>query len=148
MKYIVFTLTVAVAVIVMFFAFNTKSKSYAVINGHSFDIEMAITDSQKSKGLAKYEKIPESFGMLFLFGKADYYSFWMKNMKFPIDIIYINDNKIVDIFKNVPNPKSKSEVPKTIKPSLPSDKVLEINAGLSDKYNFKRGDSVRINPAP
>lgn len=145
MKYIVFTLIVIIAAVIMFFVFNTKSKNYAVINGHSFDIEIAITDSQKSKGLAKYEKIPNDFGMLFLFGKAGYYSFWMKDMKFSIDIIYINDNKIVDIFKDVPNPKSEFDVPKTIKPSLPSNKVLEINAGLSDKYNFKKGDSIKIN---
>jgi hypothetical protein len=128
----------------MLFAFNVNAKKYAVINNHSFKLELAITNSQKSKGLAKYEKISNDFGMLFLMGKADYYNFWMKDMKFPIDIIYIKDDKIVDLFKNVENPKSKSEIPKSVKPKFPADKILEINAGLSNKYNFKKGDSVKI----
>ena len=145
MKYIVFTLTVAVAVIVMFFAFNTKSKSYAVINGHSFDIEMAITDSQKSKGLAKYEKIPESFGMLFLFGKADYYSFWMKNMKFPIDILWIDSTgKIVHIEKNLQPCVFLLPCP-SYSPHDDSLYVLEVISNFTNKFDINIGDQIYSN---
>ena len=144
MKYIIFFTTVIIAVVVMLFVFNTKSKSYIVINDKSFKIDVAITNSQKSKGLAKYEKIPNDFGMLFLMGKSDYYTFWMKDMKFAIDIIYIDDNKIVDIFENVEKPNSKSETPRSVKSRFVSNKIFEINSGLSKKYGFKKGDSVKI----
>ena len=81
--------------------------------------------------------------MLFPFEKADYYSFWMKNMKFPIDIIYINKNHIVTIHQNIKPPKTKEESLPIYKPEDPSDTVLEINAGLSEKYKFKKGDTVK-----
>jgi uncharacterized protein len=82
--------------------------------------------------------------MLFVFDKADYYSFWMKNMKFPIDIIFIRGDKIVSISKNAVAPKSADASLPIYKPEAPVDKVLEINSGLSDKHNIKKGDKVEI----
>ena len=82
--------------------------------------------------------------MVFPFNKADYYSFWMKDMKFPIDIIYLKDKKIVTIFENV-LPQSSDQNPEILNPEEPSDTVLEINAGLARKYNLKKGDIIRLN---
>ena len=121
---------------------NTPSVS---IKNKTFYVDIAKTDQEKGEGLSIYDKLPSANGMLFIFEKPDYYSFWMKNMKFAIDIIYIKDNKITDIYKDVPPPKSKNEFLPIIKPKEQSDTVLEINAGLCDKYNFKKGDSVIIN---
>ena len=64
-------------------------------------------------------------------------------MKLPIDIIYINNDQIVTIQSNVLPPKEE-ESPIVYIPTEPSDKVLEINAGLSEKYGFKKGDVVKI----
>ncbi len=126
----------------MFF-FNNE-KPYVVINGKYFNTEAVKTDKQKEVGLSKYNKIANNFGMLFPYQTEGYYAFWMKNMKFPIDIIYIRKNKISTIFKNVDFPKSQDEQLIKYTPNEPSDLVFEINAGLSSKYNFKRGDSVKI----
>lgn len=115
------------------------------INNRTFVVDVAKTDEQKAKGLSVYNKLPLEKGMIFVFNTDDYYAFWMKDMKFPIDIIYIRKNKIVDIFKNVAPPKSRSETLPIIKPEKTADMVLEINAGLCQKYNFKIGDSVKIN---
>jgi uncharacterized membrane protein (UPF0127 family) len=82
--------------------------------------------------------------MLFVFEQPDYYSFWMKDMKFPIDIIFINKNKIVDIFQDVPVPKNNNNLP-TYTTGEKADKVLEINAGLSNTYKIKIGDNVLLN---
>src|ERR1035437_3888199 len=72
----------------------------AEINGHTFSLYLAKTSQEQEVGLAKFNMIDKNQGMLFIFSKQDYYSFWMKNMKFPIDIIFINKNVIVDIFQN------------------------------------------------
>lgn len=116
----------------------------AIINNHIFNLEIAKTEKEREIGLAKYKNIPQNFGMLFLFEKPDYYSFWMKNMKFPIDIIFIRNNKIVTIFKNVSPPKSNGEFFPIYRTQKLSDTVLEINAGLSDKYNFQENGSINI----
>src|SRR5690606_29625859 len=72
-----------------------------VINNHSFNIEIADTDQARQKGLSGRQKLPRGSGLLFIFPKPDYYSFWMKEMNFPIDIIWLDsDKKIVDIMVN------------------------------------------------
>ena len=117
----------------------------AIIDNHSFKIEVAKSDLDKQIGLSKYSCLPQDSGMIFPFGTPSYYGFWMKNMKFPIDIIYIAQNHIVSVFPNVPVPPDPGSpgIP-VYKPSQPADTVLEINAGLSRQYNFKIGDSVQI----
>lgn len=122
-----------------------KNSPSLTINNKTFNIDIAKTDEQKAKGLSIYDKLPLNKGMIFTFGSSDYYTFWMKNMKFPIDIIYIKNNIIVDIFKNVPNPKSENETLPIIRPKNDADTVFEINAGLSEKYNFKVGNTIKIN---
>ena len=81
--------------------------------------------------------------MLFLYDTPDYYQFWMKGMAFPLDIIFIRDSTIVTIARNVPPPIGDSELPR-YGPDEPADKVLEINAGLCDKYGIQEGDTVDI----
>ncbi|MCL6096179.1 MAG: DUF192 domain-containing protein [Patescibacteria group bacterium] len=147
MKKILF-ISIALAVIfflLSIFYVSTQNKGpKAKVDGQTFNLEIAKTDKEKQIGLSKYKDIPQNFGMLFPFGKEDYYSFWMKEMKFSIDIIFIRNNKIVTIYKNVPVPKSIYDPLPIYKSSGLSDTVLEINAGLSDKYNFKNGDGVEI----
>ncbi len=120
------------------------NKPYVKVDGKEFFVDVAKTDKQKELGLDIYNQLPVRRGMLFPFTTPNYYTFWMKGMKFPIDIIYINNNKIVDIFENLPYPKTSSETPAIVRPSEVANYVLEINAGLSQKYNFKNGDLVQI----
>jgi uncharacterized membrane protein (UPF0127 family) len=114
------------------------------IGGHEFSLEIAKAGKEQEIGLSKYKDIPQNFGMLFPFGKVGYYSFWMKDMKFAIDIIFIKDNKIVTIFKDVPAPKSFSDPLPIYRSSSPADTVLEITGGLSQKYNFQNGQVLSI----
>ncbi len=122
---------------------NTKPP-FAKIDNYVFSLEIAKSQKDKEIGLSKYKSIPNNLGMLFPFEKEGNYSFWMKDMKFSIDIIFIKENKIIKIFNNVPYPKSNNEELPIYTPSGLSDMVLEINAGLSDKYKFKNGDRVEI----
>jgi uncharacterized membrane protein (UPF0127 family) len=138
-------LILVTAIVLLNYNYQNKKTPQVTINNHIFNLAIAKTDTEKKIGLSKYRNIPQNFGMLFPFGKPDYYSFWMKNMKFPIDIIFIRNNKIVTIFKNASPPKSNNELLPIYRNQNLSDTVLEINTGLSDKYNFKTGDLVKIN---
>lgn len=118
-----------------------KKTPIVTINNRKFKVAIASSQQEKEIGLSKTKSISENQGMIFLFEKPDYYSFWMKNMKFSIDIIYINNDTIVTIKNNVPLIKDK-ENPTIYSPTQPADKVLEIQAGLSEKYKFRNGDKV------
>jgi uncharacterized membrane protein (UPF0127 family) len=101
--------------------------------------EVAASAYSREKGLSGRRSLPLSEGMLFVFNEPEYYSMWMKDMHFPIDIVWIDKQyQIVGIAKNV----DPSTYPQQFKPALPSSYVLEINAGLADEYELAPGDSV------
>lgn len=116
----------------------------ATINNQKFKLQVAKSPKDKQVGLSGKSSLAQDNGMLFPFEQPDYYSFWMKNMKFPIDIIFIRGDKIVTIYDNVQPAASGEENPPVYQPEDPADKVLEINAGLSKKHNLKKGDRVKI----
>ncbi|HSD98683.1 MAG TPA: DUF192 domain-containing protein [Patescibacteria group bacterium] len=136
---------ILICCIIIFLAYiiyERTNKPTAKINGHLFFIEVAKTQTQQEIGLAKYSKIEKNFAMYFPFTYPDYYGFWMKGMRFPIDIIFIRNKRIVTIFPNV---LARWDYQNYIyKPTQPVDSVLEISAGLSTKYGFKTGDNVII----
>lgn len=116
----------------------------ATIDHHTFIIDIAKTSSEQEVGLAKYKTLPKDHAMYFPFAYSDYYAFWMKNMHFPIDMLFIENGKIVTIYKNVPAPKNVNEQLPTYKPTAPVNAVLEINVGLTKQYGFRINDSVII----
>ena len=121
---------------------STSAK--VTVNGQSFKLDVVKTQADQQRGLSGRNSLDTDRGMLFVFNKSDYYPFWMKDMKFAIDIIYIEGDKIVYIAPNVPPPADDTSTPATIHPDVKADKVLEINAGLAQKYTIKKGDSVKI----
>ncbi|MCS6789079.1 MAG: DUF192 domain-containing protein, partial [Patescibacteria group bacterium] len=130
-----------------FFGFNKLNykKAIVIINNYKFNVELADNTVKRSKGLSGRSHLKEDEGMLFLFDNYDNYGFWMKDMKFPLDLIWIKDDKIVDISSNVLPEPQKSIFNLTVYyPKESVNKVLEINAGLSDKYGFKIGDRVEF----
>jgi hypothetical protein len=144
MKIPLFILGLFIVIILVFIKvyYLNPQQPNAEINGHVFSLYLAKTSKDQEIGLAKFAEIAKNQGMLFIFQKADYYSFWMKNMRFPIDIIFINKNKIVDIFQKVPVSKNGNLPIYTT--HAKADKVLEINSGLSDEYKIKIGNNIKI----
>jgi uncharacterized membrane protein (UPF0127 family) len=110
-------------------------------------VEIADTFQKRQKGLSERESLAEGEGMLFIFAQKDIQPpFWMKEMKFAIDIIWIDDNKIVQINENVPAPEPdtpNSEL-KFYTPNQPIDYILEVNAGFVDEKGLKIGDNVDL----
>jgi len=121
------------------------TKPFVSINNNSFKIDVARTTEEKIKGLSGKTSLPQNAGMLFVFDKPDIYDFWMRDMKFPLDIVWIYNDKIVTIVDNL-QPTSETNLMKIprFKSVLPADKVLEVNAGIANKYNLKVGDKVII----
>lgn len=123
---------------------NATSSS-VTINLQKFNTEIADNEKERQEGLSKRNSLPQDKGMLFIFERKDKYTFWMKDTKIPLDIIFIDDTKIVDMFKNVPpQDGNNNSVLPLYQTNVPANYVLEINGGLSDKYGFKVGDTVTI----
>jgi len=141
---IILLILICILSVFVFLKLSPEKKNYIIIDNQKFYIDVAKTDEQKEKGLSIYNKLPLEKGMIFPYEDSGYHPFWMKGMKFSIDIIYIQNNKIVDIFENLPFPKNDFQTPVIVRPTANSNYVLEINAGLSKKYNFKKGDIVEI----
>ena len=92
--------------------------------------------------MSNREKLPANAGMLFVFDQPDYHSFWMKDMLFAIDIIWIDENKkIVDITHNA-EPES---YPKIFQPSSPAQYVLEVNSFWAAEHGIVIGDVLNFN---
>ena len=144
---IVFAAFIGIVVYQFYFRGQTPQQTNgatATINEQTYKLTVVKEQEDQQLGLSKYSSLPQDHGMLFEFPKADYYNFWMKDMKFPIDIIFINGDKIVSIAKNVPAPKKAEEDLPLYQPEGPANKVLEISAGLAEKNGYKKGDTVKI----
>jgi uncharacterized membrane protein (UPF0127 family) len=100
---------------------------------------IADTPALQERGLSGKINLVENEGMYFIFDKAGFYPFWMKEMNFPIDIIWIGDDlRIVDITPNV----LPSSFPETFVSQAPARYVLEVNAGFTERHAIKTGDMV------
>ncbi|MDY6964675.1 MAG: DUF192 domain-containing protein [Halobacteriota archaeon] len=109
-------------------------------------VDAVIVDStlERSRGLMFRENLNETEGMLFVYDVESYQKFWMKNMNFPIDIIWIDANmSIVHIEENVP-PCEEDDCP-TYPPSRPAKYVLEVKANFTKRYDVKIGEMVSFN---
>jgi hypothetical protein len=107
---------------------------------YQFKVEVVDTPALRSKGLMYRKEMPLNHGMLFIWDKDTRGGFWMKNTYIPLDIIFIDKNyQIIHIAKNT---KPLSE--KLISPMKSYRYVLEINAGLSEKYKIKPGDQLHF----
>lgn len=122
----------------------SQPKSTVSIDGHIFHVKVVSTEKDQEQGLSDTASLLKDQGMLFVFQKPDYYGFWMRNMNYPLDIIYIAHKKIVSIAENVSKPKDPTAPLPVYKPSDPSDMVLEINGGLVTLYHISLGDIVSI----
>lgn len=113
-----------------------------LIKDLNIDAEVANTADSKKKGLSGRSSMEIARGMLFVFDKSSNYTFWMKDMKFLIDIIWIDENKkVVHIVENAsPEPDKKDgELTRYASPNA-AKYVLEINAGLSRLHYLQIGD--------
>jgi len=107
--------------------------------GRDFSVEMASSEEKRRMGLSGRENMCRDCAMLFIFPEPSRPSFWMKDMRFDLDVVWISGTSVKAIEKNVPFARGEREV---IKPDVPIDKVLELNAGVCDEIGLKIGDET------
>lgn len=112
-----------------------------IVGGERVEVELAQTPVEHAQGLSGKSGLPEGTGMLFVFPESGIFSFWMKDMKFAIDIIWLDENLEIVYIKEEATPAS---YPQTFGPDIPAKYVLEVPAGFSKEYNLKIGDSVKF----
>jgi hypothetical protein len=140
---------IIVVILLAYFKFNGNffpnlSTPKITIAKQTFNLTLAKTAQEKMKGLSNRKSLDKNGGMLFIFEKKGKYSFWMKDTFIPLDIIYIDNNKIVDILKNLSPQAGKTGLLPIYTPKTDSNYVLEINGGLSEKNKFKVGDTIKL----
>ena len=112
------------------------------LGGTVIRAEIVDTNPTRIKGLMFRETLPENQGMLFVFESEGKYGFWMRNMNFPIDIIWIDkNNKVVDIAKNA-EPCHLTCV--SYKPKDNAKFVLEVRANLTDQLNIEEDSLINF----
>ncbi|MFH1207401.1 MAG: DUF192 domain-containing protein [Patescibacteria group bacterium] len=115
-----------------------KETAEVKISGAIFYVELAITDAAREKGLSRRSSLGSGKGMLFIFPTVGRYTFTMQNTLISLDIIWINDNKVVYI---APSAKP-GEL--TIDPKTDANYVLEISGGTAANRGLAVGDAVDI----
>ncbi len=122
---------------------STKPKNQVVlIDKTKIPVEIADTPEKITRGLSGRESLNQDSGMYFVLPDRRRTSFWMKEMKFPLDIIWIDQGKIIAIERETPTPTA-TYIPTFTSPG-PVTNVLEVNTGFSEKNGFEVGDEVLL----
>ncbi len=115
------------------------------VGGAAFVVETAITSPQRTQGLSGRPTLPPGSGMLFIFEQEGRHTFWMKEMRFPLDLVWIDaECTVVDVTLNAPPPapgQTLAQLPR-YSPGVPAQYVLEINAGEAGSSGIDPGDPV------
>jgi len=137
--------------IIQLFTFNQSFAeeivySHAIVTtskGDGIPVEVADTLQKRSLGLGKRTSLKKGWGMLFVFEKRKPHRFWMKNMQFPLDIIWLDNHRIVHIIHNV-KPANYRDEPEVMTSPVPVNFVLEIAAGRAEKLGLKTGQRMKF----
>jgi len=110
-----------------------------------FSADIADTESERDKGLSGRSSLADDRAMLFRFDVPAVPVFWMKDMKFPLDIIWIRNGKVVGYVTDIyPEPGVSERDIKRYSPSTPIDMALEVPAGSVGRYGVSIGDGVTV----
>jgi hypothetical protein len=133
---------IMVALVASFVAANFKPTTQVRVAGGVYSLQLANTVTTRFQGLSDVEKIQSNGGLLMVFDSNDMHGIWMKDMKFPLDLVWLDSSKkVVYIVKNAPpeNPANTVYVPKD-----PALYVLELPAGSVQKAGIKTGDTAEF----
>lgn len=121
---------------------NRYLKAKVIVRGFELNADIPIIGEQMSKGLAVKNQLKENEAMLFVFEKPGRHSFWMKDMKFPIDIIWLDsDGKVAHIEKNL-QPCVSVLICTGYSPNIDSQYVLETASNFTQRHNISVGTDI------
>ena len=143
-----FLIIIVFVLVFVFLLLNKKNIpindiQYVKIAGQTIKVDLALTPKTQEQGLSGRTELKENEGMLFVFNKPSQYSFWMKDMNFPIDIIWLGEDLRIVYIEKEAKPES---YPNAFTPDQKAKFVLEVMSGFSEKNNLKEGDIVKFLP--
>ena len=107
--------------------------------------EIADTMKKRAEGLMYREHLARDRGMLFTFDQSQAWTFWMKNTKIPLDIIWMNEKKqIIHIARNVPICTRTDDGCPQYQPNDPAMYVLEIGGGEAERLKLEKGSKLQF----
>jgi hypothetical protein len=110
-------------------------------SGKVLKTEVMVKDEDRAMGLMFRPSLPDDHGMLFIFNDLDFHGIWMKNCKFPIDILWLDEErKVVHVAESVP--PCKTERCPVYQPLRRAAYVVEINAGQARREKAVVGSSI------
>ena len=116
-------------------------------SGKVLQAEVMVSDEDRAMGLMFRPSLPLDRGMIFLFGTADFHGIWMKNCRFPIDILWLDEGKtVVHVAESVP--ACKAEPCPVYAPMRRASYVIELNAGQARREGAVVGSAVRFEASP
>jgi len=115
-------------------------RARVTIGVHVIDAEIADTPARKQRGLSGRASLGDGQGMLFPYAEPGRHGFWMPDMHFDIDILWIRAGRIVHVEPDV----SKDDPQRVYRPREPADLVLELPAGTARRRGFQVGDAVQV----
>ena len=140
MKYF-FLVMAGIGVLSGIWLLSPAKQPSVIINGHTLEVEVVRTPEEQARGLSGRESLAENAGMLFVYETPVTPGFWMKDMNFPLDIIWIgSDKRIVDISENI----APETFPQLFRPLAPVQYVLEVNAGWAEAHNLSMGNTAKF----
>lgn len=120
-------------------------KIRAVLNGESFDLEVAVSLEDQLRGLMYRDSLGEKSGMLFNFNPPRAVNFWMKNCRIPLDMVFIRAGTVANVVDSAtPCPRDPCPVYASV---YSVDTVIELPGGSVKKYVIQPGDHVQLVPA-
>jgi uncharacterized membrane protein (UPF0127 family) len=122
-------------------AADRRTEAIVIVGGASVRAEIADDQASLQRGLSGRDSLAAEAGMLFLL-PDDSPVVWMKGMRFPIDVVWIKDGRVVDVTADLPPPDGSGVLP-TYSPDRPANRALEVNAGWAARHDVGRGDAVR-----
>jgi len=135
----------AIVVIVLFLTMWNEDRhrpTVRLVDGTVVSVEIADDAEERRVGLSEHIFLDSDRGMLFLFDEPSRPAFWMKDMDFPIDVVWLRDGTVVGIESDVPVVTDGTE--RTYKPAVEINQVLEVNAGFAAKHGLKTGQTLDI----
>ena len=118
-----------------------------LINNQKYNLELASTIPQKTKGLMDRTSLCPNCGMIFTSNFEMPQAFWMKNTKIPLDIIFLDKNgTVINIEVATPQPDTPDSQLKLYRSLKPAQFVIELNAGDSSRLLLVPGDKIDLSP--
>ena len=112
------------------------------LGNRQIEAEIAKTTAAKQKGLSFRDGLNSNRGMIFVYQNEVVLSFWMKDVNFPLDYIWVKDDVIIDLTKNVlPDP---GPIYRQYQPNAPVNRVIEVSAGFIDTAGLVIGQKIKF----